>query len=286
MTNQKPCQRQHYVSQFYLRQFADPMFSQNLQVFLCKTGEWETRTSKGVGWSPHLLSYYNDEGRRTDEFDQYLKRTIEDPAAPVLRKLANAESITDDERNVAASFIALTASRTPEMLGSSIGDHVAKMSDDERKSIEGAAEAWCASSSLKYSASAVQDFLKPSQLGAMLLWAQSVQKRLMAWKWHAVSTTVSHPFVTSDRPVFMERDNGISLVGFPVSSTNALIIYSDCMLRNDHTLEENLRAVNFQTIDKATEFIVAPSQTFPGSDHLNVWRERALLAKHNRPSTS
>jgi Protein of unknown function (DUF4238) len=69
----KPVKRQHFIARFYLRNFAEPMFSDNLCVYDMRKRRWERRTPDGVGWSPHLCSLIDMHGKRTDEFDQYLK---------------------------------------------------------------------------------------------------------------------------------------------------------------------------------------------------------------------
>lgn len=76
----KPARRQHFIARFYLRNFAEPMLSDNLCVYDLQTKRWEKRTPEGVGWFPHLCSLISMEGRRSDEFDRYLKVNVEDPA--------------------------------------------------------------------------------------------------------------------------------------------------------------------------------------------------------------
>ena len=58
----KPARRQHFIARFYLQNFAEPMFSDNLRVYDLQTKSWEKRTPEGVGWFPHLCSLINMEG--------------------------------------------------------------------------------------------------------------------------------------------------------------------------------------------------------------------------------
>ena len=92
------------------------MFSRNLLVLDMKSGRWERRTPKGVGWSSHLYSFVDATGRRTDAFDKHVKRQIEDPAAPALKKLAVGGDLDGEERAAVAGFIALTAARNPQAI--------------------------------------------------------------------------------------------------------------------------------------------------------------------------
>jgi hypothetical protein len=50
----KPAKRQHFLARFYLRNFAEPMFSDNLCVYDVREARWHRRTTAGVGWFPHL----------------------------------------------------------------------------------------------------------------------------------------------------------------------------------------------------------------------------------------
>jgi len=270
------CIRQHFVSQFYLKQFADPMFTKNLQVFLCRSGKWEPKSPKQIGWSPHLTSYYGEDGILTDAFDLFVTRSIEEPAATVMKKLAVGDEISEQERAIAAMFISLTAARSPTLLKSVIDDHVTTMNEADRDDSNQAAKAWCEKNKLSYSEETIKEFLKPTQLGATYVWMKSLCRRLMQWNWHFVATTDSAPFVVSDRPVFSRFESDTYLLGLPFSSTHGVIIFSDGMINTNHPQIENVRAMNAQTISGATDFIAGPSKSFPGDERLSIWRERAL----------
>jgi hypothetical protein len=97
-TVSKPARRQHYAARFYLRHFAEPMFSDDLLVYDLRKRIWEERTPRGVGWSPHLCSFIDMGGRRNDHFDRFLKASVEDPAVPALKKIAMSQALTDNER--------------------------------------------------------------------------------------------------------------------------------------------------------------------------------------------
>src|SRR4051794_2366089 len=99
--------RQHFLARFYLRNFAEPMFSENLRVYDRSKRRWESRSPDGVGWYPHLCSMIDMEGNRTDAYDQYLKQEVEDPATPAIKKLAAGTILDPNERAAVAAFIAL-----------------------------------------------------------------------------------------------------------------------------------------------------------------------------------
>lgn len=111
----KPSRRQHFIARFYLRNFGEPMFADNLCVDDLQKRRWEKRTPDGVGWSKRLRSMIETDGTRTDDFDKYLKLQVEDPAAPALKKLATGGALDSVERAAAALFIAITARTFPEL---------------------------------------------------------------------------------------------------------------------------------------------------------------------------
>lgn len=78
----KPARRQHFIARFYLRNFAEPVLSDNLCVYDLHKKRWQRRSPDGVGWFPHLCSMIDMEGNRTDEFDQFLKQQVEDRVLP------------------------------------------------------------------------------------------------------------------------------------------------------------------------------------------------------------
>ena len=139
----KPARRQHFIARFYLRNFAEPAFSANLCVYDLRKHRWDRLSPRGVGWFPHLFSMIDMDGNRTDEFDQYLKREVEDPAAPALKKLATAGALDSGERSAVALFISLTAARSPKLMNSVMGGHLERQTEVDRAQFEGLVKLWC-----------------------------------------------------------------------------------------------------------------------------------------------
>lgn len=254
----KASRRQHFIARFYLRNFAEPMFSENLCVFDMRKRRWERRTPEGVGWFSHLCSMIDAGGNRTDDFDQFLKRNVEDPAAPALKKLAVGGAVDPSERSAVALFIALTAARSPKMIETVVESHLAKLTHAERNELDDLAKRWCHWIGRSFDAKSLHEFLKPSSFGAIWLWSQNLQRRLIDWDWHLIKTTNDQPFVTSDRPVFAQWDleMGVRLVSFPVSSEIAIIV-SNGRLNTARDSRNDVAVMNRQTLDSATEFVVA-----------------------------
>src|SRR5262245_24060731 len=166
------------------------------------------------------------EGNRTDDFDKFVKREVEDPAAPALKKLALGGVLDACERSAVALFVALIAVRSPEMMNGVKTEYLGSLASAERVDLEDLVKQWCSWPGKPYDSKSHVEFLKPSSFGAIWIWSQSLQRRLLEWEWHLVRTTRERPFVTSDRPVFAQWDRAhdVRLVGFSVSFEFALII--------------------------------------------------------------
>lgn len=266
----KAARRQHFIARFYLRNFAEPVFSDNLCVYDLRKQRWERRSPDGVGWFPHLCSMIDMEGNRTDEFDQFLKQQIEDPAAPALRKLATGGALDPGERAAVALFAALTAARSPEMMNGVVMEHLGGLAPAARAELDDLVKLWCDWTGKRYDSKSHSEFLKPSSFGAIWVWSQSLQRRLLEWEWHLVQTTRDRPFVTSDRPVFAQwdREQDVRLVSFPVSSEFAIVVISGGQFNEARDRTNEAVAMNRQTIDRASEFVVAWKETFPADEFL------------------
>jgi hypothetical protein len=210
------------------------------------------------------------DGTRTDAFDRYIKLRVEDPAAPAFKKLASGGSLDDAERAAVAMFIALTAARSPELISAATEDHLNALADYDRAELDGLVRLWCDWTQRPYDQKAYNEFLKPSSFGGMWLWSESLQRRFLQWEWHFVHTTRDLPFVTSDRPVLLQwdRTHGVRLVTFPVSSEVALVIVAAGQFNEARDRSMEARAMNRGTMDRASEFVVACKESFPGEEYL------------------
>jgi hypothetical protein len=275
----KAARRQHFLARFYLRNFTEPMFSDKLCVYEMRKQRWEKRSPDGVGWFPHLCSMIDMEGNRTDDFDQFLKRWVEDPATPALKKLATGGALDSGERAAVALFLTLTAARSPEMMNGVAMQHLGGLGTSARAELDELVKLWCGWTGKPYDAKSHSEFLKPSSFGAIWVWSESLQHRLLEWEWHLIQTTRDRPFVTSDRPVFAQwdREQGIRLVSFPVSSEFALIIITGGQFNEERDRANEVTAMNRQTMERATEFVVACKEAFPGAEFLPG--ERGLTSR-------
>ncbi len=155
-------------------------------------------------------------------------------------------------------------------------DYAQKLDDSERQKLDVLTKIWCDCTGQEYETDSNAKFLKPGQFGGVWVWAKSLQHRFLQWQWDIRQTTRDKPFVTSDRPVFMEwdKEQDFRLVSFPVSSEIALIINNVGQLREGPDHEQEVHVLNRQTMDRANDFIVACSDSFPGDDFLHEWQVR------------
>jgi len=280
----KAARRQHFIARFYLRNFAEPILSDNLHYYDIRKGRWEKRSPDGIGWFPHLCSMFDMEGNRTDDFDQFLKKKVEDPAVPALKKLATQRTLFVSDRAPIALFIALTAARAPKMMNNVVQDYLRDLGHSERTELDNLVKLWCIWTKKEYKEQSHIDFLKPGSFGAIWIWSQSFQRRLLRWDWNLVHTTREQPFVTSDQPVYAvwDRNQDVRLVSFPISSEVGLIVAAGGQFNEKRDRTNEGRAMNRQTMDSATDFVVACKESFPGDDFL-IKRTETLKSQLNQP---
>lgn len=268
--------RHHFVAQFYQKNFAEPMFSKNIRVYEATTQEWnpQPRTPNGIGWFPHLYSTINDGGERTDTFEDFLQRYVDGPAHRAMKVAATEpEELTDDQRSTVALFIGFAAARTPTMMKSTSEGYFENLPKEDINDLEQVVRMWCACTNQSYSDKSLCDFMKPSLLSAIITWAVSIRDRLLKWKWTFIRASRHKPFITSDWPVFAQHDeqDDIRFAGFPISSQVAALINSSGEIRTDIDPHDGVRAMNFQTLDRAQHFVISHQDSFPGDESLKDW---------------
>ena len=119
MRMKQQTRRQHFISQCYLRNFANPPFSNNLQVFDKRMGTWRRKSPKSIGWESDFFTVTKLDGSTSDEFDAFWGQ-FECRVAPVLKRIAQEKVLTEEDRPPLALFIAHTAARSPDLLREAI----------------------------------------------------------------------------------------------------------------------------------------------------------------------
>ncbi|HEV3385146.1 MAG TPA: DUF4238 domain-containing protein, partial [Gemmata sp.] len=175
--------KRHYdTPEFYLRQFAEPMFSESLRVFERKKGRWDPnrRTPKGIGWNRFLYSSYNFSGERVDHFEHFLTEYVDTPCAPVMKKAAiDPSNLTREEQELFALYVGFAAARTRNLIESVETQHLKTNPTDEEL-----LKLWCETIKKPISSDTDRQLLRTSLFGAVVLCAVSWQLRILSWKWY------------------------------------------------------------------------------------------------------
>ncbi len=256
--------RQHYIPRFYLRSFAATPLGEAIWVYLRSGRRWERRTTRGIGWCRDIYTVSGSSGKRTDSFERLLGEEVEAPASPALRKAAETpEVLTVHEREAIAVFMAVTFARTPAILGADgPGGRGQRAAEEDHDTNDAPLQP------------AVLDRLAAFE--AIPMWAASFRDRVVEWDWHFIRTTREAPFVTSDCPVYAERDQtgAMCFVQFPIATEVALVAHNTGVLRTDRDPRRDTEAINRGTLQRAREFVVSCSPSFPGDACLRAWSQR------------
>jgi hypothetical protein len=100
----------HYLPRCYLDSFTS---AKRLHVFDRATGKLRRDSPKNVAGITDYYILTTESGEREESVEHGLLADIEGAAAPVLRRLANCEVISDHEHDVAATFLAFLCTRIP-----------------------------------------------------------------------------------------------------------------------------------------------------------------------------
>ena len=250
------------------------MFGKDLFVYKRKTRKWDRITPKGIGWFPHLYSMFDDFGEKTDHFEKFLADHIETPIAPIMKKAATIpEKLTDIEREKIAMFMGITAARIPSMVNETLDEYFDNLPVDDIAELEDWVQIWCSTTGQEYTPQSKNEFMKPSVFGAILIWTASLRNRLIKWNWTFNRTTRNQPFITSDSPVFAQKQGDIRVVTFPISSEIAVVICNRRVRNNRHT-ENDVIAMNRGTMEGAKEFVICHKNSFPCDAFLKDWDKR------------
>jgi Protein of unknown function (DUF4238) len=119
----QPKRRNHYLSRLYLKRWANAdsdVYVYRLLVSHEKVPLWKPSSVSGIGYHHHLYTRVLA-GEETDEFENWLERAVETPAAGPLRKATTGERLTSDDWACIIRFLAAQDVRTPARLVEFLG---------------------------------------------------------------------------------------------------------------------------------------------------------------------
>ena len=282
MTNtmkRKSVKRQHFLARLYLRNFADPMHGKKLCVYEFRKQKWDCeRTPEGIGYRLHNCSFIDNDGKKNDELDQFITKEIEPPAIRGIKSLADGRDLSDQDKRPVARFIAYTQARLPGNMDAVLKQHVAEQNLADRWLDEICARKWCEQLNLPYTPETIYDYLKPTLIKAMPVWAEAKAKDLLTWDWHKITTDRDRPFITSDRLLFGQKDDDSGVVSCPISPQVTLLMTRNGDLNPNRDMAEQVRDINKRTMANAKDFVIGWKPDFPGADLLPTICQRLETA--------
>ena len=167
--------------------------------------------------------------------------------------------MNDDDRPTIALFIALTATRSPELMKTVLAQHLSRLPQEERVEMDRVVGLWCEHIEKDLGSNSHREFLKSTGFDVIWLKTLTFQKHLLEGQWHLLNTTRDQPFVTSDRPVVADwyRQHGMRVISCPISSEFALLSISGGEPNGAVPSDEHAANINNRTIRGASEFIAA-----------------------------
>lgn len=262
--------KHHSTPVSYLSHFVDPSQPDYLWVYRKGHKSWNRAKPHSIGYEIDANSVFDDRGQKTDAFEQWLGKNVDEPSARVLKKvMSDYHQLTEDDYDNLHRFIFFLAGRNPELQQSVIGEHVQRTKNDYGLNTQ--INEWCDSVEPNRGRVTSRDFFKRFVLEAMPIFVHNQFKYLHDAKWHFISTTPDQPFVVSDKPANAELDDDTRLITCPLSSLLAVIIITGGDYNDSYSHDEEVSMLNMRTIAKAERWIACCQQSFPGDDFLDKW---------------
>lgn len=281
--------RQHVIPRFYLNGFSR---SELLAVYDRDQKEHRIQPLSGTTVINHYYTYEDVDGRRRYDVE-HMFSTFESAAAPVIRKLAARERISNDEVRDLANFISTMAFRTTDMIDSTkamheqfvrrmikttygtVGSTIATLRRHPENENKTDAE-------IEQEAMALREFALGDgfsvevdhqwAVGTSLHSLSRVPSILMQRNWTVVHTDpLRKSFVTSDAPVvlttMMPRPrspygigyaNVDAVVFFPLTQSCGVLIWGQGdQVQHEDMGDEDLRHMNCMVADRCQRFLIS-----------------------------
>jgi hypothetical protein len=270
--------KHHHNPEVLLKQFAEPLFGDKLQVFVRRNNkwQWEERTPNGIGHSKNLYTGWDDSGKPHDSFEQFLSKEVDDKCASALKKAATApEDLDRTDFQYLAHFIAFAAARSRGIM-----EHAW----DERKLNQGKQDdqlvkAWCKHVGVRFTDDSENQMLKTSLFKAVDINASKWRRKLLEnTKWSTLKAPPETPLVTSDWPAAAETQGSWWILTFAVSSEVAFLVSNNPESGFPELGPALVRAFNMRTMARAQRFVACHQRSFPGDDVLEEWARTRRVA--------
>lgn len=258
LTEQQPLldgpARQHYLSRFYLTGFAQ---NRRVSVYDRTTGIVDALTPKKAAAIEHLYTFIDESDRRRFEIEA-LFGIVESRAGTALRSAVSRASLSFEDREYLALFVAMHAIRTPAALAESRS--VREKAEQARlklvvssehaayKLIEKSRPAHTSEAELQRLAKKLHEMVsgdhfrvnvpdEAARADSLITW-DTVARALLERDWTVVHAPCGSEYITSDSPVVLSPLPGTehlplgygslhTHVLFPLSRTAALVMNGD-----------------------------------------------------------
>ncbi len=221
----------HFVSQFYLKQWSDDgtnVWSYRILAPHQEMRKWDLKPISGVAFQQDLYTQRVN-GKEADDFEKWMKDEFEDPTLEPIKKILNGTSLTALDMNRLVMFLAAQAVRTPssyieaieewektlprilhETLTKFVHNSVQMKNEANRLSISSNNLFFEKSLSLKIldDSREGQKCIQASVVAGRELWLErqkflltKTAKILQQHKWSIVSPARDYEWFTSDNPV-------------------------------------------------------------------------------------
>ena len=293
---------QHYIPQFYLREFTDPETPNGHEpyvwVYEHESKKWKKKSPKNIASKPDFYSFVDQEDKRRNEIEKGLS-TIEGKTASIYRnKICTRQQLTIQEKATIAEFIVLMVTRVPSfhnIIDSSVCEltkillemynarpEAAKKLKEEyerdigKKLPDDFDESWFDHSRYKINAS-------KSFILKMMVSLTEIAKIIFNMTWTFIHTTEKAWFITSDSPFNMRNPKSNSPwyghglryqdieVTIPLSRQICLLAtWKKGLWPHIDIPQLVVEELNHDRIVASDKFIISSQNDFIGSQYLHV----------------
>ena len=215
---------QHYIPQFYLREFTDPETPASYEPYVWmyehESKKWKNKSPKKIASKPDFYTFVDQEGKKHDEIEKGLS-IVEGKTASIYRdKIYTRQCLTNQERAVIAEFVTFMMIRVPSFhnrVDSSTSEMAIRMMemykvrpeaakkfkeeyerDIGKKLPEEFDESWL--DPARYKINAIKSFILK-----MMISLSEIAKIIFTMSWTFLHTTGKAWFITSDNPFSMRN---------------------------------------------------------------------------------
>lgn len=281
---------QHYIPQFYLREFTDPETPNGHEPYVWVYGheskKWKKKSPKNIASKPNFYSFIDQEGKKRDEIEKGLS-TIEGKTASIYRnKICTRQQLTIQEKATIAEFIVLMVTRVPSF-HNTIDSSVCKLTKillEMYKARPEAAKKFKEEYERDIGRKLPEDFdERKSFILKMMISLTEIAKIIFNMTWTFIHTTEKAWFITSDSPFNMRNPksnspwygHGLAYqdieVTIPLSRQICLLAtWKKGLWPHIDVPQLVVEELNHDRIEASDKFIISSQNDFIGSQFLHV----------------